>query len=411
MTLNITTKTAKVKSTSSDAVLFLINGPSKSSALQELEKNVSSTLLNASDTAELKVGNLRSICVPAAKAGQSTEYIVAKLSDNKKAPCSSLELSKLVAQFAPKILASNAKEISIFIDGVELSGSNLSAPEVIAETFAREFERTAYRYDTTLNKTKSARKAKKIIIASPDAKTGKLIRTGIAKGQALAEGINFARELGNLPGNYCAPRHLGDFAKAMASDYPKLSANAKAHVIGLVAAAENMPSGTATKPGDVVTSMSGQTIEVLNTDAEGRLVLCDALTYAERFKPASVVDIATLTGACVIALGSHASGLFSNDQKLADKLLEAGEQTGDRAWQMPIWDEYHKSLKSNFADMQNIGGREAGSITAACFLAKFTKKYPWAHIDIAGSAWNSGAAKGATGRPVELLVQYLTENS
>jgi len=499
MTLNITTKTAKVKSTSSDAVLFLINGPSKSSALQELEKNVSSTLLNASDTAELKVGNLRSICVPAAKAGQSTEYIVAKLSDNKKAPCSSLELSKLVAQFAPKILASNAKEISIFIDGVELSGSDLSAPEVIAETFAREFERTAYRYDTTLNKTKSARKAKKIIIASPDAKTGKLIRTGIAKGQALAEGINFARELGNLPGNYCAPRHLGDFAKAMASDYPKLSvkvlglkaierlkmgsflsvargsaeeprfivfeykgktsakphvlvgkgitfdtggislkpgaamdemkfdmcgaasvfgtmkalaaSNAKAHVIGLVAAAENMPSGTATKPGDVVTSMSGQTIEVLNTDAEGRLVLCDALTYAERFKPASVVDIATLTGACVIALGSHASGLFSNDQKLADKLLEAGEQTGDRAWQMPIWDEYHKSLKSNFADMQNIGGREAGSITAACFLAKFTKKYPWAHIDIAGSAWNSGAAKGATGRPVELLVQYLTENS
>jgi leucyl aminopeptidase len=157
--------------------------------------------------------------------------------------------------------------------------------------------------------------------------------------------------------------------------------------------------------------MSGQTIEVLNTDAEGRLVLCDALTYAERFKPKSVIDIATLTGACIIALGSHTSGLFSNNQKLADKLLTSGEHTGDRAWQLPIWESYHASLKSNFADMANIGGREAGSITAACFLSKFAKAYPWAHLDIAGSAWNSGASKGATGRPVELLVHYLLNNA
>ncbi len=179
------------------------------------------------------------------------------------------------------------------------------------------------------------------------------------------------------------------------------------NVVGVVAATENMPSGKATKPGDIVTSMSGQTIEILNTDAEGRLVLCDALTYTERFKPKTVVDIATLTGACVIALGTHATGLFSNNEGLAKDLLAAGEQAGDRAWQMPIWDDYQKQLDSNFADMANIGGKEGGSITAACFLARYTKKFAWAHLDIAGTAWRSGAAKGATGRPVGLLVQYL----
>lgn len=182
---------------------------------------------------------------------------------------------------------------------------------------------------------------------------------------------------------------------------------AKINVVGIIAASENMPSGKATKPGDIVTSMAGKTIEILNTDAEGRLVLCDALTYAERFKPSAVVDIATLTGACVIALGNHASGLFANDDELADALLEAGDYTGDRAWRMPLWDEYKKQLESNFADLANIGGREAGSVTAACFLAHFTEKYPWAHLDIAGTAWLSGAEKGATGRPVPLLLRYL----
>lgn len=183
------------------------------------------------------------------------------------------------------------------------------------------------------------------------------------------------------------------------------------NVVGVIAASENMPNGQATKPGDIVTSMSGQTIEILNTDAEGRLVLCDALTYTERFKPKAVVDIATLTGACVIALGNHASGLFSNNQTLANELLQAGEQASDRAWQMPLWDDYQKQLDSNFADIANVGGREAGSITAACFLARFTKKFAWAHLDIAGTAWRSGAAKGATGRPVSLLVQYLLNNA
>ncbi|MEQ5837123.1 leucyl aminopeptidase [Marinobacter sp. NFXS9] len=179
------------------------------------------------------------------------------------------------------------------------------------------------------------------------------------------------------------------------------------NVVGIVASAENMPGGSATRPGDIVTSMSGQTIEILNTDAEGRLVLCDALTYAGKYEPETVVDIATLTGACIIALGKEASGLFSNNEEVADRLLTSGQKTCDRAWQLPIWDEYQAQLDSNFADMQNIGGRPAGSITAACFLSRFTKDYNWAHLDIAGTAWLSGKEKGATGRPVPLLVDYL----
>jgi len=179
------------------------------------------------------------------------------------------------------------------------------------------------------------------------------------------------------------------------------------NVIGIVPSSENLPDGDANKPGDIVTSLSGQTIEILNTDAEGRLILCDALTYCEKYDPEVVIDIATLTGACVIALGSGASGMYSNHDELADALLHAGEVSGDRCWQMPLWDEYHEQLKSNFADMANVGGREAGSITAACFLSKYTRDYRWAHLDISGTAWKSGSKKGATGRPVPLLVNYL----
>lgn len=179
------------------------------------------------------------------------------------------------------------------------------------------------------------------------------------------------------------------------------------NVVGIIPTCENMPDGRATRPGDVLTSMSGLTIEVLNTDAEGRLILCDALTYAERFEPSAVVDIATLTGACVIALGHHASGLFSNNDALAKELLQAGETALDRAWHMPMWDDYQPQLDSNFADMANIGGRAAGSITAACFLSRFAKKYDWAHLDIAGTAWKSGKEKGGTGRPVPLLTEFL----
>jgi len=181
------------------------------------------------------------------------------------------------------------------------------------------------------------------------------------------------------------------------------------NIVGVIPTVENMPSGTATNPGDIFTSMSGQTVEVLNTDAEGRLILCDALTYCERFEPDVVIDIATLTGAVIVALGKHACGLISNHNPLARDLLNAGETSGDRAWQLPLWEEYNKQLFSPFADMANIGGREAGTITAACFLSRFTEKYHWAHLDIAGTAWITGKNKGATGRPVPLLMQYLLD--
>jgi leucyl aminopeptidase len=195
---------------------------------------------------------------------------------------------------------------------------------------------------------------------------------------------------------------LGVF-KALADLKPKIN------VVGLIPACENLINGRAVKPGDVVTSMSGQTIEILNTDAEGRLVLCDALTYAERFKPRAVVDIATLTGACVVALGAVRSGLFSSNEELAAALLSSGESSLDLCWRLPLDDEYAEGLKTNFADVANVAGRAGGAVTAAKFLQRFTAKFPWAHLDIAGTAWKSGAAKGATGRPVALLLDYLLQ--
>jgi leucyl aminopeptidase len=183
------------------------------------------------------------------------------------------------------------------------------------------------------------------------------------------------------------------------------------NLVGLVPASENLPDGAANKPGDIIKSMSGQTIEVLNTDAEGRLILCDTLTYSERFDPAVVIDLATLTGACVVALGKHPSGLFTADDRLAQEIQDAGNDAWDRVWRMPLWEDYQAQLDSNFADMANIGGRDGGAITAACFLSRYTKKYRWAHLDIAGTAWLSGKEKGGTGRPVPLLVQILLQRS
>ncbi len=213
--------------------------------------------------------------------------------------------------------------------------------------------------------------------------------------------IKPAAEMDEMKFDMCgAASVLGTF-RALAELKPAIN------VVGLIPACENMPDGRAIKPGDVVTSMSGQTIEILNTDAEGRLVLCDALTYAERFKPQAVVDIATLTGACVVALGGVRSGLFSSDDALARALLEAGESSLDLCWRMPLDDEYAEGLKTNFADVANVAGRAGGAVTAAKFLQRFTSKFPWAHLDIAGTAWKSGTAKGSTGRPVGLLVDYL----
>ncbi|MEL0082394.1 MAG: leucyl aminopeptidase, partial [Gammaproteobacteria bacterium] len=185
------------------------------------------------------------------------------------------------------------------------------------------------------------------------------------------------------------------------------SAKLPVNLVGIIPAVENMPDGLANKPGDVVTSLSGKTIEIINTDAEGRLILADALTYAARYKPAAIIDIATLTGACIVALGSHLSAVLGNDQSLVDQLLDAGLESHDRAWQLPLLDEYQQQIKSNIADISNVGGKGAGTVTAACFLSRFTEGQRWAHLDIAGTAWVSGKDKNATGRPIPLLTQYL----
>ncbi|MCL2298041.1 MAG: leucyl aminopeptidase [Proteobacteria bacterium] len=324
----------------------------------------------------------------------------------------------------------------------------------------------------------------------------------LARGMAIGEGVELARDLGNLPSNLCTPAYLADTARKLASMYPEIKTQVlerkeieelkmgaflsvaqgsetaprfivmeykrpgvkrkplvlvgkgitfdsggislkpaadmdqmkfdmcgaasilgvfraiadlkpELHVVGLIPTCENMPSGRATKPGDIVASMSGQTIEILNTDAEGRLILADALTYAERYDPEAVIDVATLTGAMVITLGHVASGVLGNNETLVRALVSAGDDAADRAWALPLWDEYHEALKSNFADVANVGGRPGGSITAACFLSRFAKKYHWAHLDIAGVAWKEGKEKGATGRPVPLLANWVLsqENS
>ncbi len=353
---------------------------------------------------------------------------------------------------------------------------------------------TGYLYQETKSGRKHKRSLRKVNLAVAR-KNLASARAGVTRGSAISNGINYTKDISNLPGNICTPSYLARQARALqkshglkttvldeaqmkklkmgsllsvsrgsrepakliiiehkggkrgeqpivlvgkgltfdaggisikpasamdemkydmcggASVFGTLIAAAEMalplNVVGIVPSSENLPDGAANKPGDIVTSMAGKTIEILNTDAEGRLILCDALTFAERYKPAAVIDIATLTGACVVALGSHASGLFSNNDKLARELLSAGEAAGDRAWQLPLWDDYTRQLKSNFADLANIGGRTAGAVTAACFLKQFTENYEWAHLDVAGTAWNSGRSKGATGRPVPLLVEFL----
>ena len=357
-----------------------------------------------------------------------------------------------------------------------------------------------YRFDKLKSKQDEVRRPLRKLTLSVERRNEiSEAENAVISGQAIAHGMNLAKDLGNLPGNICTPTYLAQQAQGLGKTYgipvevlntpeieklgmhsflavakgsrqaPKLivlhynggpkkappvvlvgkgitfdaggisikpagemdemkfdmcgaasvlgtfkaiaQMQLALNVVGIIPTCENLPDGAAVKPGDVVTSMSGQTIEILNTDAEGRLILCDALTYAERFEPQAVVDIATLTGACVIALGHHASGLFSNNDALARELLHAADAAYDRAWHMPLWADYQEQLKSNFADMANIGGRAGGAITAACFLSRFTKKYDWAHLDIAGTAWKSGAEKGATGRPVPLLTHFLIKRA
>jgi leucyl aminopeptidase len=392
-----------------------------------------------------------------------------------------------------------ATDAAVALADVEMPGRSLAWR---LEQASRALADGAYRFAVPGTAGRAGaqrdRGARAISLLIADTTTPDLERAA-RRGQAVADGMALAKDLGNLGGNVCTPAHLAQTAQALGQEFKfavevleradmeklgmgsALSVGRASHfpckfivmhyrggaaterpivlvgkgltfdtggislkpgddldmmkydmsgggsvigvfktlarlalpinVIGIVPAVENMPGGNATRPGDVVTSMSGQSIEILNTDAEGRLVLCDALTYAERFEPACVIDIATLTGACVIALGSVATGLFANDDALAAELLASGDDSGDRAWRLPLWDDYQSLLKSNFADMSNLGGRPAGAISAACFLARFAKAYKWAHLDIAGTAAASGEAKGATGRPVPLLADFLVRRA
>ena len=381
---------------------------------------------------------------------------------------------------------------------VAFAGFGDDLAESIAEQTALAGKEAVYVYRHTKPSAAAAPKLAKVSLLVGKAGQ-KAAKAGLARGEAIAAGIELARECANRPANYATPTYLGEvvqglgkahglkvevldkkaveklgmgsfLAVAQGSDEPlrfivaryegaaktvapvvlvgkgitfdtggislkpgaemdemKFDMGGAASVIGtlravaelkpklnlvmIVAACENMPSGRAVKPGDVVTSMSGQTIEILNTDAEGRLILCDALTYAERFKPAVVVDVATLTGACVIALGGVRSGMYASDDELALSLAAAGDAALDPCWRMPLDDEYEEGLKSNFADVANIAGRAGGSSTAAKFLQRFASKYRWGHLDIAGTAWKGGAAKGSTGRPVGLLTHFVLSHA
>jgi leucyl aminopeptidase len=386
------------------------------------------------------------------------------------------------------VKSSGAKHVAVGLAGAGVVG------DAHAEAVVTAAGEATYLYRHTKPSASPASKIDKVSVLCAKSEA-RAVQQGLARGQAIAAGVQLARECANRPANHCTPTYLGEQARKLGKTYglkvevldrkaceklgmgsflsvaqgsqeplrfivaryegaPKVQApvvlvgkgitfdtggislkpgaemdemkfdmGGAASVLGtlravaelkptlnlvcIIPACENMPSGSAVKPGDVVKSMSGQTIEILNTDAEGRLILCDALTYAERFKPAVVVDVATLTGACVVALGHHHSGLFTADDKIAGQMLAASAKGLDPCWRMPLDEEYDAGLKSNFADMANIGGRPGGAITAAMFLRRFTGKYPWAHLDIAGTAWKSGAAKGATGRPVPLLTHFV----
>lgn len=413
----------------------------------------------------------------------------------KERELSNQQFNNIIAKAINTLNETGSMEAVCYLTELNVRGHDVAwnVKQAVLSTF-----QGLYRFDQLKSKKDTTRRPlRKLVLNVPKRRDLPDGEQALQEAMAIGNGLNMAKDLGNLPGNICTPRHLSHTAKELAGEFDKLSIeilgedqmqelnmgsflsvskgsreegqliilhykndnktapvvlvgkgitfdsggisikpaaemdqmkfdmcgaasvlgtlraiaelNLPINVIGVIAAAENLPDGQANKPGDIVTSMSGQTIEVLNTDAEGRLVLCDALTYVERFEPAAVIDIATLTGACVVALGSHASGVLSNHNPLAHDLINAGKAIGDQAWQLPLWDEYQEQLNSNFADMANVGGKEAGAITAGCFLSRFTKKFHWAHIDIAGTAWNTGAQKGATGRPVPLLSQFLID--
>ncbi|MEN8282338.1 leucyl aminopeptidase [Acinetobacter gerneri] len=476
--MKLTINTSLLENTSSQNLLIFVDSENTQKAsttynINNLDKIIAATQYKASFNETLPLIQN----VPA----QANSALIGldKASELKPA-----KLAKLAQQLI-KTVQKKFKHISIDISAI---------PTELHYLFALNLTQAAYGYDEFKSKKNEFVLEQIDLIAT----TTTLDAAQIALIEAVQNGQNFARDLGNCPANICFPEYLADQAKALAAEFPDLlkvtvleeqqiadlgmnaflavakgserpgriitleykadidhapivlvgkgitfdtggislkpgpgmdemkfdmcgaasvlgtiralcEARLPIHVVGAVAAAENMPSGHATRPGDIVTTMSGQTVEILNTDAEGRLVLCDTLTYVKRFNPAVVIDIATLTGACIVALGKVLSGLFTPDDELAAEINQAGEQSFDRVWRLPVTDDYQELLDSPFADIGNIGnsGPQAGSVTAACFLQRFTREYRWAHLDVAGTAWVSGAAKCATGRPVPLLMQFI----
>ena len=481
-----TSTRAKLCAEKCDALIVLVsqNTPDRTGADLPGADAISEIIALAIKSADLDTKPGKLICSYRPAGLAATRLILVGCGDG-----SAKNVRSAVLAAVGSLKSSNVKRAVVSLCAFDNPANDVVSTAVVACGDA------AYAYATTKSKP-TPTKMELVVLAVPSAVK---VKAGFDKGQALVNGIDFAKEWANRPANYATPTLLAGAAKALGKlpnikvdvlgpkEVAKLgmgsfmavaqgsseplqfivlhyagagSAKAAAdppivlvgkgitfdtggisikpaadmdemkydmcgaasvlgvfraladlkpaiNVIGLIPACENMPDGKAIKPGDVVTSMSGQTIEILNTDAEGRLVLCDALTYAERFKPRAVVDIATLTGACVVALGGVRSGLFASDDTLARALMDAGDSSQDLCWRMPLDDDYAEGLKTNFADVANIAGRAAGAVTAAKFLHRFATKFAWAHLDIAGTAWKSGAAKGATGRPVALLVDYL----
>ena len=474
--MKFTLHTAFPTQSSSESLWILVDSEQLQQNLNSYQINHLEDVLNAT---QFKAGFNENIALITNIAVQANAHL---LGLGKSAELKATKLAKL-AQTIIKSSQNKFRQITVDLSAL---------PTDLHYLFALGLTQAAYAYDEFKSKKNEFILETINLVANEtvlDDAQLKLIH-------AVQSGQNYARDLGNRPGNICFPEYLADQAIALAAQYPDLlkvtilneqqmadlgmnaflavskgsdrpgriitleyqakadqapivlvgkgvtfdtggislkpglgmdemkfdmcgaasvlgtmqalcEAQLPIHVIGAIAAAENMPSGHATRPGDIVTTMSGQTVEILNTDAEGRLVLCDTLTYIKRFNPALVIDIATLTGACVVALGKVVSGLFSPDDELVHELQLAGEQSLDRVWRMPVMEEYQELLDSPFADIANIGGPHGGAITAACFLERFTRDYRWAHLDVAGTAWLSGAAKGATGRPVPLLMQFL----
>ncbi|MFG6416902.1 leucyl aminopeptidase [Roseateles sp. DC23W] len=480
-----TTELDALATVGADALVVVLGGDTLPQGLDAAVAQQAQSAIKLGDFA-LKAG--QALTMTQAPGIKATRLVLAASGKTTLAAARSA-LAAALAQVKSRGVASAA---------VVFAGFDAGLAEALAEQAAVTATDAVYVYRHTKPSAPAASKLAKLalLVAKADLKAAK---AGLMRGEAIAAGIELARECANRPANYATPTYLGEVVQqigkthglkvevmdkkaveklgmgsflsvAQGSDEPlrfivaryegaaktvapvvlvgkgitfdtggislkpgaemdemKFDMGGAASVIGtlravaelrpklnlvmIVAACENMPSGRAVKPGDVVTSMSGQTIEILNTDAEGRLILCDALTYAERFKPAVVVDVATLTGACVIALGGVRSGMYASDDELAAALTAAGDAALDPCWRMPLDDEYAEGLKSNFADVPNIAGRAGGSITAAKFLQRFAGKYRWGHLDIAGTAWKGGAAKGATGRPVGLLTHFVLSHA